>query len=100
MDDVSSDAKLELEVGAGPYGVALDPINRTVWVTNIDDDTASMIDPTKDSVRGGAEVGDHPRGVALDSATQTAWIANLDDGDMSVVDTTGRTLVRLPVGKI
>jgi YVTN family beta-propeller protein len=85
-------------VGHGPYGVAVDPDTRTVWVTNKDDDTASVINATDNSVQV-AKVGDHPRGVAVDSATHTAWVASREDGKMSVVDNTGRTLASFPIGK-
>jgi serine/threonine protein kinase, bacterial len=85
-------------VGHRPYGEPVDPTTRTVWVTNIDDDTASVINATDNSVQV-AKVGDHPRGVAMDSATHAAWGASREDGTMSVVDTTGRTLTSFPVGK-
>ena len=41
-----------VEVGDGPDGVAVDPAAHTAYVTNIDDDTVSVIDEASSAVTG------------------------------------------------
>jgi len=79
----------EVTVGSGPFGVALDPVTDTVYVTNIgpkdEGDTVSVIDAATCSgeVQSGCgqtpaqvTVGSGPFGIAVNTATDTVYVAN------------------------
>ena len=51
-------------VGGEPYGGAVDPASRTVYVTNRADNTVSVIDAATGTVPGTIPVGTEPYGVA------------------------------------
>src|ERR1700726_663108 len=46
-----------IEVGTTPGGVAVDPATHTVYVTNINDDTVSVIDEATNTVTATIAVG-------------------------------------------
>src|SRR5262249_3862003 len=81
-------------VGAGTQGLTFNPSNRTIYVTNTDDDTVSVIDTTHCDANDNSgctpvatfPVGGGPRaaGVVLD--TNTLFVANRDDLSVSVID--------------
>jgi YVTN family beta-propeller protein len=58
-------------VGTNPHGVAVDPGSRTVYVTNYDDKTVSVIDGSTRRVTGTVPVGGLPTGVAVDPGSRT-----------------------------
>ena len=69
-----------------PMGVAVDPGTHTVYVTNISDNTVSVIDGSTRTVTAAVPVGKHPRGVAVDPGTHTAYVANSWDNTVSVIE--------------
>jgi DNA-binding beta-propeller fold protein YncE len=81
-------------VGAGPQGLTFNPSGNTVYITNTDDNTVSVIDTTHCNAMDGSgcvpvatfPVGPGPRaaGVVLD--THTLFVANRDDLTVSVID--------------
>jgi YVTN family beta-propeller protein len=85
-------------VGSGPDGVAVDPATRTAYVTNVDDDTVSVIDEAAGTVTATIGVGGGPFAVAVDPAAHTAYVANLA-GTVSVIDeAAGTVTATVPVG--
>jgi YVTN family beta-propeller protein len=86
---------LRMPVGASPAIVALDPATRTLYVTNSNESTVSVVDADacreRSAARCGAgsarlPVGASPLGVAIDPGTHTVYVANSGDGTMSLVD--------------
>ncbi len=84
-----------VNVGPGPFGLALDPENDTLYVTNSGANTVSMldtsscnaIDPTGCSRPPlTAQVGNFPAFPAVDEATGTIYVPNITDGTVSVID--------------
>jgi YVTN family beta-propeller protein len=84
-----------ISVGSSPRGMAIDPKTDTVYVANIDDGTASVIDgatcnATKTTGCGQTPptvtIGANPRLMDFDAATRTIYVANADDGTVSVID--------------
>jgi len=73
-----------IPVGSAPYGVAVDPAARTVYVTN-GDGTVSVINAATSTVIATVPVGAFPYEVAVDPATHTAYVANEDSGTVSVI---------------
>ena len=83
-----------------PWGVAVDPGTHTVYVTNLDDDTVSVIDASTRTVTATVPVGKDPNGVAVDPGTHTVYVANDGDNAVSVIDGSTRTVTAtVPVGK-
>jgi YVTN family beta-propeller protein len=75
-----------IEVGNTPGGVAVDPTTHTAYVTNINDDTVSVIDEATNTVTATIAVGAGPLAVAVDPTTHTAYVTNGGTGTVSVID--------------
>src|SRR6266704_7089851 len=88
-----------IAVGSGPDGVAVDPTAHTAYVTNINDDTVSLIDEATSTVTATIAVGGGPIAVAADPAARTAYVTNGGNGTVSVIDeATGTVTATVPVG--
>ena len=88
-----------IEVGNGPDGAAVDPGAHTLYVTNVDDDTVSVIDEATGTVTGTVTVGGGPLAVAADPTTHTAYVTNGGNGTVSVIDgPTGTVTAIITVG--
>ena len=88
-----------INVGTGPDGVAVDPATHTAYVTNVDDDTASVIDETTNTVTATVGVGGGPLTVAVDPTTHIAYVTNGGNGTVSVIDgATGSVTSLITVG--
>jgi YVTN family beta-propeller protein len=91
-------------VGKWASGVAVDPGTHTVYVTNRDDDTVSVIDASTRTVTATVPLGtgpdENPAGVAVDPGTHTVYVTNGGDGTVAVIDAPTRTVsATVPVGK-
>ena len=82
-------------VGSGPSGVAVDEQTNTVYVTNNNTNTVSMINgATCDSAdQGGCSqtpgtvtVGNSPYPIAIDQGTGTVYVGNDGDSTLSLID--------------
>jgi YVTN family beta-propeller protein len=82
-------APAEVTVGSNPFGIALDPVTDTVYVTNLgpkdEGDTVSVIDAATCNAddRSGCgqtpaevTVGSGPFGIAVNPTTDTVYVAN------------------------
>jgi len=84
-------------VGAAPNAEALDSGTHTLYVSNNDDDTLSVINTNvcngrhlsacSGLVPPTLETGDAPNGAAVDPSTHTVYVPNGVDNDVSVIDT-------------
>ncbi|GAB3742729.1 hypothetical protein GCM10027598_74980 [Amycolatopsis oliviviridis] len=63
-----------VRVGARPFAIALTPDGGTAYVTNLDDDTVSVIDTGKDTVVGEIPVGARPVGIAVAPGGERAYV--------------------------
>jgi YVTN family beta-propeller protein len=84
-----------LTVGNSPQALGLNPDNHTVYVTNTNDNTVSVIDGntcngTNSSGCGQTppiiSVGAAPRAIGVDAGTNTVFVGNRDDMTVSVID--------------
>jgi YVTN family beta-propeller protein len=82
-------------IGNGPQGVAVDPATNTVYVSNVNDDTVSVIDSRACNARhqGGCDrawptfkVGTIPQDLRVDVATDTIYVVNAGDKTVSVAN--------------
>jgi YVTN family beta-propeller protein len=82
-------------IGNGPQGAAADPATNTVYVSNVNDNTVSVIDSRACNAhnQGGCnrawptfKVGDYPQDLRVDVATDTIYVVNAGDNTVSVVN--------------
>jgi YVTN family beta-propeller protein len=83
-------------VGNEPYGVAVNPLADTIYVTN-NNSTVSVISGQTNTVVASVPVGLDPLGVAVNPATNTIYVANLSPSTGSVIsgqtDTVAATIL-------
>lgn len=84
----------EITVPGGAYTLVVDPSTHTVYVAEVDDGTASVIDGSTCNAQShsgckqtptAVPVGD-PSGLVLDQATRTLFVADRTNGVVSVLD--------------
>jgi YVTN family beta-propeller protein len=69
------------------------------YVTNVDDNTVSVIDTASNTVVATIPVGGFPDGVAITPDGTHAYVTNAFDSNVSVIDTASNTVVTtIPVG--
>jgi DNA-binding beta-propeller fold protein YncE len=81
-------------VGAGPEGLTIDSNSRSIYVTNTDDNTVSVIDMTHCNAGDNSgctpvatfPAGAGPRAAGVVSETNMLFVANRDDLSVSVID--------------
>jgi YVTN family beta-propeller protein len=99
IDEATNTVTGTIPVGSGPYGVAVDPAARTVYVTNNSDNTVSVINETTNTVTRTIPVGSDPYGVAVDPSAGTVYVTNAGDDTVSVINEATSTVTRtIPVG--
>jgi DNA-binding beta-propeller fold protein YncE len=84
-----------ITVGHEPSTLTVDPVTHTVYVTNVDDNTVSVINGLTCNGRvfagcgqAGATVpvGSVPIGVFADDSNHTIYVGNFSDGTVSMID--------------
>lgn len=83
LSDMDNIQTTTISVGDNPRGVAVFRDGETVFVTNADDDTVTVIS------NGGAstiDVGDSPGGIVAGRYNDYVYVANEGDGAISVID--------------
>jgi YVTN family beta-propeller protein len=100
----SSAVVANVHVGNYPFGVAYDSGKGEIFVTNIYDDTVSVISDSSNDVIATVPVGVDPQGLAYDSGKSEVFVANLasnqaTSGVVSVISDSNNTVVAtVPVG--
>ncbi len=87
VDLASRKVNASVSAGNGPYGMAVSPDNRTVYVTNMNGNTLAVLDLSNRAITGTATVGKMPAGVALSEDGRQAYVANSGGDTISVIDT-------------
>jgi YVTN family beta-propeller protein len=89
-----------IPVGSGPYLVGVDPTTHTVYVTEENIGTVSVIDGATNTVTATIPVGSVPDAVGVDPTTHTVYVTHLVPGAIvSVIDgTTNTVTATIPVG--
>ena len=65
-----------MNVGSGPYGVAVSPDGTKVYVANDNSNTVSVIDTATNTVTATVPVGSYPSGVAVSPDGTKVYVAN------------------------
>jgi YVTN family beta-propeller protein len=82
-----------IPVDVGPFGVGVNPLRNTTYVTNFGDlsvgtsfgNTVSVISGKTNTVTATIPVGAAPGGVATNPLTNTAYVTNFGDNTVSVI---------------
>ena len=80
----------EARVGRGPLGLAISPDGLTVWVTNRDDGTISLVDPVTLAGQGTLIAGRIPVAVAFTRDGQKALVVVTGESAVAVFGATSR----------
>jgi YVTN family beta-propeller protein len=80
-------------VGNSPFGVAYDSGKDEVFVTNVDDDTVSVISDSSNAVIATVPVGEVPQGLTYDSGKSEIFVANFGSNTTSVISDTNNTVL-------
>jgi len=75
-----------IAVGASPQGLDFNPNNHTLYVTNTNDNTVSVINTMSQNVVATFPVGAAPRAVGIVLDRNTVFVGNRDDLTVSVID--------------
>lgn len=76
LDAATLEVRAEIPVGAGPHGITVDGGGSFAWVTNVYDDSVSMVDLQALRTVRTATVGDAPNGISF---TPVPLEADVDD---------------------
>jgi YVTN family beta-propeller protein len=76
----------KLKVGEHPYCAVASPDNETLYVTNTQDDTVSIIDLNTQKIITTIEVGMTPEGISYDTASKQVLIASWGENKVSIID--------------
>ena len=85
-------------VGNNPVAIAFDSIHNRMYVTNIANNTVSVIDTnTNTVVAPPIAVESTPIGIAFDSTHNRMYVTNAPNNSVSVIDTNTNTVVAPPI---
>jgi len=83
----------------GPGGIAYDPSNGYIYVTDSGSDTVSVINGTTNKVIAIIPVGKEPWGVAYDPSNGYIYVTDVDSSTVSVINGANNTVIAtIPVG--
>jgi YVTN family beta-propeller protein len=88
IDTATNTVTATVNVGVGPYGVAVNPDGTKVYVANLMSNNVSVIDTATNTVTATVNVGvGRPYGVAVNPAGTKVYVANYYFNNVSVIDT-------------
>ena len=90
---ISSAVTNTITVGKAAQDVAFSPDGSLAYVTNIQDDTVSVVNTATNTLINTITVGSGPFGVAFSPSGSVAYITNEGDGTVSVVDVATNTAI-------
>ncbi len=80
-----------IAVGSAPFGVAVDPALKEVFVTNQGSSNVTVIDGTSQSSIGSVATPSYPTGIAFDATDGTVYVADNASGSVTVFGAANRT---------
>ncbi len=86
-------------VGTYPAGIAVNPATNTIYVTNHDSNTVSVINGANNTVIAAIPVGNHPMAIGVNPMTNTVYVGNYGETTVSVISgVTNAVTATLTVG--
>ena len=99
IDTATNTVVTDIKVGESPYGIAVTPDGKKVYVANEDSNTISVINTKTNKVIATVPVGEKPNGVAVNPTGKKVYVANWNDDTVSVIDTTtNKVITNVTVG--
>lgn len=88
IDTTTNTVTAEIQVGAGPLGIAVTPDGTRAYVANNYDNTVSVIDTRKSAVIATISdgIGVFPRGVAITDDGKYVYVTNEGSNTVSMID--------------
>ena len=93
VDTTSNSVVTTIDVGTGPYGVAVNAAGTRAYVSSNVTGTLAVIDTATNTVLTTILVGSGPFGVAVNSVGTRVYVANANDNNVSVIDTASNMVV-------
>jgi YVTN family beta-propeller protein len=72
-------------VGTYPAGIAVNPATNTIYITNHDSNTVSVINGANNTVIAAIPVGNHPMAIGVNPVTNTVYVGNYGETTVSVI---------------
>jgi YVTN family beta-propeller protein len=87
-------------VGAGPFGLGVNPITNRIYVANFGSNNVSVIDGNSNTVITTITVGANPVGVGVNPISNRIYVTNWGSNSVSVIDGfTHVVIATIPVGE-
>jgi YVTN family beta-propeller protein len=80
-----------IPIGGSPTGIAVNSDTNTIYVTDRESASISVIDAETNNIVKEIPIGGSPTGIAVNSDTNTIYVINGDSSSISVID--GSTLL-------
>ncbi len=93
FDGSTDTPSTNITVGTNPYGVAVNETTNMIYVTNMDDDTVSVVNGTTDTVSTTISVGNQPLGVAVSKNLNRIYVVNSADNSTSIINGSTNTVI-------
>ena len=85
ISGLTNKVTVTISVGTEPDGVAVNPVNGTVYVANSTSDTVSVISGFTGTVTGTITVVNGPEGIAVSLVNGTVYVTNSVGTTVSVI---------------
>lgn len=82
-----------VSVGSGPYGIAVNPVDDSVWVTNRESDSVSVL-TSGGNATATIATPKKPLGIVFEPTGTRAYVASYDDDQVAVVDAATRAVLQ------
>jgi YVTN family beta-propeller protein len=92
---------LPLPAGPVPFGIAFNPNNGNMYMTNFNSDSVSVINPSTNTVISTIPAGPVPFGIAFNPNNGNMYVTNAGNNTVSVINPSTNTFVAtIPVGSV
>jgi YVTN family beta-propeller protein len=76
----------DIPIGGSPTGIAVNPNTDTIFVTDRESGSISVIDAQTNNIIKEIPIGGSPTGIAVNPDTNTIYVINGDSSSVSVID--------------
>jgi YVTN family beta-propeller protein len=90
---------LPLPAGSAPFGIAFNPNNGNMYMTNFNSGSVSVVNPSTNTVISTIPVGSAPFGIAFNPNNGNMYVTDAGNNSVSVINPSTNTFVAtIPVG--
>ena len=96
---LKGNAQTSTNGSVSPFGIAYDPANGYLYVTDFNSSKVAVVNPVSDRVIAWTEVGENPIAVAYDPSDRNMYVANYGSGNVSVINSSTNAVIEsIPAG--